>query len=367
MKNKKNFLIIIAVIAVVVFLISLRLVNKAAAGKQDTQQLNQTVETSDAQMGHIEDKLNYTGNIAGINEAVIMSQTSGTIVKENVKVGDRFAANQPLFVVENDMQRANVEQAKAQVLAAETNYEKAKNDLKRIEKLFEEKVATKDNLELSQLNVKSALAGLRGSEAGLKVADKQLADTYISSKIAGKLGSKKISVGGTVAPGTEIGKIVDDSRLKVAVLVSETDIAKLKTGQKVTVTVDAIPGTVFEGKILTVGLATDKEGRSYQVEVMIDNSKNPEIKSGMFARCEIVTQVKDNVLVIPEKAIIPNNDGTKQVFVVYGGKAIAKPVTVGIKTGSLAEIISGLSVGEKVITVGQQRVENNAPVIVKGK
>jgi RND family efflux transporter MFP subunit len=367
MKNKKNLLVIIAFIAVVVFLISLRLANKAAASKQDTQQLNQTVEITDAQMGHIEDKLNYTGNIAGINEAMIISQTSGTIVKENVKVGDRFNANQALFVVENDMQKANVEQAKAQVLAAETNHEKAMNDLKRTERLYEERVATKDNLELSQLNVKSALAGLKGAEAGLKVAEKQLADTYISSKIAGKLGSKKINVGGTVAPGTEIGKIVDDSRLKVAVLVSETDIAKLKTGQQVTITVDAIPGKTFEGKISTVGLATDKDGRSYQVEVMIDNSKNPEIKSGMFARCEIVTEVKDNVLVIPEKAIISNNDGSKQVFIVYEGKAVAKPVTVGIRTNKFAEITSGLAGGDKVITVGQQRVENNAPVIVKGK
>jgi RND family efflux transporter MFP subunit len=367
MKNKKNLFIIIGIIAIVVFLISIRLVNKAAASKQDNQELTQTVEITDVQSGRIEDKLNYTGNIAGINEAMLISQTSGTVIKENVKVGERYSANQPLFVIENDMQKANVEQAKAQVLAAETNYEKAKNDLKRVERLFEDKVATKDNLELSQLNVKSALAGLKGAEAGLKVAEKQLGDTYISSKISGKLGSKKISVGGTVAPGTEIGKIVDDSRLKVAVLVSETDIAKLKTGQKVAITVDAIPGKSFEGKISTVGLATGEDGRSYQVEVMIDNSKNPEIKSGMFARCEIVTDVKDNVLVIPEKAIISNNDGSKQVFVVIGGKAIAKPVTVGIRTSKLAEISSGLIAGEKVIIVGQQRVENNAPVIVKGK
>ncbi len=367
MKNKKGLLTIIALVLLVAFIISIRIANRAEASKQDNQELIQTVEVAEAIIGTIENKVNYTGNVEGIFEAVIISQTSGTILKENVKVGDRCSAGQTLYVVENEMQKANVEQAKAQVLAAETNYEKAQNDYKRVEKLYEERVATKDNLELSQLNVKSALASLKGAQAGLKVAEKQLADTYISSTFSGKLGSKKVNVGSTVAPGTEIGKVVDDSRLKVMIMVSENDIAKLKSGQKVTIKVDAIPGKVFEGKISTVGSATDKESRSYQAEVLIDNTKNSEIKSGMFARCEIVADTKNDALIIPEKAVISNNDGTDQVYVVEGNRAVLKNVTLGIRTNTTCEILSGIQAKDKVIITGQQRIENNAPVVVKNK
>lgn len=367
MKIKKSILAIIGIGAVLIFLFSLRIVNKASAGKQEDKDIIPTVEIAEAKRGIIEDKLYYTGNVEGIFEAVIVSQTSGTIIKENVKVGDRVTANQTLFVVENEMQKANVEQAKAQVLAAETNYEKALNDLKRVEKLFEERVATKDNLELAQLGVKSALAQLKGAQAALKVAEKQLADTYISSKFSGKLGSKKVNIGQTVAPGTEIGKVVDDSRLKVAIMVSENDIAKIKVGQNVSIKIDAIPSKVFEGKIYTVGLATDKNGRSYPVEIIITNTKDSEIKSGMFAKCEIFAGKKENVIVIPEKAIISNNDGTCNVFVVEKDKAILKNINVGIRVSPQCEVLSGLQERDKVIVNGQQRVENNQVVVIKSK
>lgn len=367
MKNKRSIFISFLALAVIILLLFIRITNRTANGKQENKEVTPTVEIYKAEVGHIQNKVNYTGNVEGIFEAMIISQTSGTVVKENVKVGDKIYADQPLFVVENEMQKANVEQAKAQVLAAETNYEKALNDLKRIEKLYEERVATKDNLELAQLNVKSTLAALKGAQAALKVAEKQLADTYISSKFSGKLGSKKVSVGQTVAPGTEIGKVVDDSRLKISIMVYENDISKIKVSQKVKITIDAIPNKYFEGRVNTVGLATDNNGRAYPVEIMIDNSKDSEIKSGMFARCEIETERKENTIVIPEKAVVSNNDGKNYVFVVENGRAIMKNIEVGIRTSDLCEVLSGINAGDNVIIVGHQRVENNAPVKVHSK
>jgi RND family efflux transporter MFP subunit len=363
MKDKKRLFGWLGVIIAII--VGLRVLTNRGFDTDDNGNFVQAVEVAEAKYGRIEGKLFYTGDISGINEAMLISQTAGVVVKENVKVGDFVIAGQTLFVIENEMQKANVEQAKAQFLAAETNYEKAQKDFERIEKLYNENVATKDNLELSQLNTKATLASMKGAEAALKVAEKQLADTYISAKFSGKLGSKKVNIGSTVAPGVEIGKVVDDSKLKIIIMVSENDISKIQKGQNVNIEVEAIKDGSFTGKIFSVGLATDRFGRSYQVEIVIDNSTNRDIKSGMFAKCEVGVDRKDTALVIPEKALFNREEKSSKVFIVEDGKAIEKDIVLGIKTTELIEILSGISEGDKVVVSGQQRLENNMPVVIK--
>ena len=362
MKNKKRLLTWLGIIIIIIIII--RLATSRGSDSDNTDSFIQAVETAEAKHGHIQSKLFYTGDISGINEAMLISQTAGVVVQENVKVGDFVAAGQTLFVIENEMQKANVEQAKAQFLAAETNYEKAQKDLERIEKLYNENVATKDNLELSQLNTKAALASMKGAEAALKVAEKQLADTYISAKFSGKLGSKKVNIGSTVGPGAEIGKVVDDSKLKIVIMVSENDISKVEKGQNVNIEVEAAASS-FTGKISSVGLATDRAGRSYQVEIIVDNNTNRDIKSGMFAKCEVGVESKDNVLIIPVKSLITQEDRSSKVFIVQDDKAVERNVVLGIRTTELVEILSGISEGDRVVVTGQQRLENNSPVTIR--
>jgi len=362
MKNRK---VIIWALIIVIIIFVIHAIITSGSGKDNNETFVQAVEVIEAKYGPIEGKLFYTGDIAGINEAMLISQTAGVVVQENIKVGDFFTAGQTLFVIENGMQKANVEQAKAQFLAAETNYEKAQKDLERIEKLYNENVATKDNLELSQLNTKATLASMKGAEAALKVAEKQLADTYISAKFSGKLGSKKVNVGSTVAPGVEIGKVVDDSKLKIVIMVSENDIRKVQKGQNVNIQVEAINEGLFTGKVSSVGLATDRFGRSYQVEIIVDNNTNREIKSGMFAKCEVGVDKKDTALVIPEKALFNRDEKSSKVFIVEDGKAVERDIMLGIKTAEIVEVLSGISEGDKVVVDGQQRLENNMSVVIK--
>jgi RND family efflux transporter MFP subunit len=354
--KKKLIIGTILIVGLFAYMITNRIISKANLTKTKVVDLAISVNTASSSTGKIDGIMNYTGTVEGINEAVVISQTAGVATKVNLSVGQRVSEGTVLATVENSQQSAGLEQAKAQVLAAESNYEKAQLDLGRVEKLYKDNVATKDNLELSNLNVKSALAQLRSAQAMLKVSEKQHADTYIKATISGFIATKDIDRGGTIAPGMRITKIVDNSKYKVKIMVNENDAAKLEEGKKVTLKIDALPDRNFEGKVSTIGMSSESGMRSYPVEIIIDGKAGKELKSGMFARCEIHSESRPDAILIPEKAVIMNNDGTFSVYVIDNGKATLKQIKLGVKNNGVFEVLSGLEANVKVATEGKERL-----------
>jgi RND family efflux transporter MFP subunit len=359
---KKSLIIGLIALLIIVALIINKIIIKGNQEKTKTTITLVSVLTEKATTGNITGMINYTGTVQGINESDIISQTSGIAIKVNMTVGKKCSEGTILAEVENSLQNAAVEQAKAQVLAAEQDHEKSKIDLQRNERLNKDNVVTKDQLELSQLKVKASLSQLKSAQAGLKVAEKQLADTYIKSTINGVVSTKEIDKGATVAPGTKIARIVDVSKFKIKIMVSENDAVKLQPGKTVTVKIDAIPNKSFTGKINSIGLNSEPGLRSYPVEVLIDNNGNSDIRSGMFARCEILAESKENTMIIPDKAVIMNNDGSTQVYVLENGKAYLKTVKLGVNHAGKYEVLSGITIDSKIITDGKERLTNGIEV-----
>jgi len=314
-------------------------------------------------IGEIQGSVSYVGTVEGINEAVIVSQTGGVVKQVNFTVGRKVGDGTVLAVVENSQQSAGLEQAKAQVLTAENNYEKAKLDLNRVEKLHDESAVSNSQLELAQLNVKAAYAQLKGAQAMLKVSEKQLSDTYIKSTISGTVSTKDIDKGATIGPGSRIARIVDNSKFKIKIMVSESDVVLLSENKPVKIKVDALPNTEFTGKVNTIGLSAESGMRSYPVDVVVDGKAGTELKSGMFARCVIQSKSSENALIIPEGAIIHNNDGTSAVYTIVNNKAVLKQVTLGVSSNDKYEILSGLSQEDRVIVEGKERLTEG--VLVK--
>ena len=361
---KKTTIFVIVLSLALIFAIVGKIVSKNAEAKKTSSAPVFTVSSELVQTGSIDGYISYTGTVEGLNEATIVSKTGGIVEKVNFQVGQRVSAGQVLIVIDNDLQKAAVEQAKAMVMAAEAGYEKAQADAKRIETLQQQQVATKDNLELVQLNVKSAMAQLRGAEANLKVAERNFDDCFVKATISGNIATKDIVLGATAAPGMKVTHIVDFSKFKIMINVNENDVAKLSTGKKVSIKVDAIPGNTFEGIVNTIGMYSGDGMRAYPVEVIINNNQYP-LKSGMFARCEIMSETKNNALIVSENAVVLNNDGTAHVFVIENSKSYLKKVKLGIKSNGKYEILSGIEPNTKVVTLGKERLVND--MIVKEK
>jgi len=359
---KKIIVFSVIIVVVLGYFIIDRINSKANQNKKGATEKSITVQTSLLSKDRIEGLLTYTGTVEGIHEAAIISQTAGLVEKLTMKVGSKCSQNQVLAVVNNAQQSATVEQAKAQVLAAENNFEKAERDLKRVERLHSENVSTKDNVELNQLNVKAANAQLKGAQAALKVAEKQLSDTYIKAPFSGVISDKFIDIGATVAPGMRLAQLIDNSKFKIKIHVSENDAVKLTDGKKVEITIDALPGKNFSGTVNSVGMSSETGLRTYPVEIYLEGKAINELKSGMFARCRIISESKADVDIIPESALITNNDGTTTVFVFNNGKALLRKITIGVKSDGKVEVVSGLNPTDKVITLGKERLTNGIAI-----
>lgn len=155
--------------------------------------------------------------------------------------------------------------------------------------------------------------------------------------------------------------LMDISKVKVKVEVPERDIAKLIVGQKVEVRVDPYPGRVFSGKVRRINPAADPMARTFEVEVELPNP-DMALRPGMFARVKITVQEKEDVTLVPISSLIEEG-GSPQVFVVKGERAYRRPVKLGLRNESYAEVI-GLKEGEKVVTVGKENLRDGCRIEV---
>jgi RND family efflux transporter MFP subunit len=156
--------------------------------------------------------------------------------------------------------------------------------------------------------------------------------------------------------------------MKIEVMVPEQDFVHLRPGQTAHVRTEAYPDTVFEGKIFTVNPSLNRMSRTSRVAIEIRNDKQA-LKPGMFAKVEIVTSTRPNVLAVPVSAIVMR-DGEPHVFTVENNTApyVTKPTLVKVETGLItdkdAQILSGIEEGTVVLTDNNVSLSNNTDIRV---
>jgi membrane fusion protein, multidrug efflux system len=137
------------------------------------------------------------------------------------------------------------------------------------------------------------------------------------------------------------------------------EIGYLKTGDRVNVTVDALPGQKFAGRIAAISGKADM-ARTFSTEIEIENP-GKALKSGMFARAEISREASHEVPTVPADAIMTNGDKT-QVYIVRGGTANLTAVKAGTATPERVEILEGVKAGDEVVTFGQSQLKDGGKV-----
>ena len=303
-----------------------------------------------------------TGSLEGIREANVNSETQGRILNVVANNGTRVGQGSTLVVVDNELKAIALQQAEAQRLTAEAALEKAKIDLGRTQELQKTNAVTKSQLELADLQVKSAEATLKAAQSGESLAKRQLADATVKSPFAGVVAMRYVNQGELLSQNTKVATIVDDSKMKLRINIGELDVPLVKIGDKVKVNVDAEGGKEIEGKIATISSKADM-AHAYVVEVEIPNNDR-SLKSGMFARAEIQREAAHEVPTVPSTALIINGERT-QVFVNDNGIARLKAVKIGASTPERAEITEGLNTGDVVVVFGQSQLVDGAKLKIQ--
>lgn len=294
----------------------------------------------------MEQQLIKTGNLIPYKEADITSLSSGNLVAVNFALGNNVSQGSVLAETDNKALRLNLE-------TAELAKAKAEKDYKRFKALLEGEAATEVNFLDAKLNYDNAVNQI-------ELLKKQIDDSRIKAPISGTIISKTKERGEFVGVGTVLGHIVDISKLKANVYVSENDVYSLKQGQKVKITTEIYPEVVFEGKVTFVSNKGDNT-HNYLVEIEMNNdSKNP-LKAGTFAYVEFSQSSNESVIAIPRTALVESLKNP-YVYIVENGEAKYRKVSIGRVFGDNIEITDGLKEGERLIISGQFNISEGTKV-----
>jgi len=322
------------------------------------------VSVQQVNKSRVEQAISLTGSIKPFQEAVVASEASGKIIKSTMEVGRSYKKGEILVQLDDELNQLSVDQARARLLQAQVSYNQAKRDLERNEKLYKTNDVSEYMLETARLNEQISLSELQLAEASLKVTERQLADTRIVSPFSGKIAQKMVNTGEKVSPGTQIAKIVDIRSVRVAINVPEEEITQIQIGAEVKVTVDAIPGKIYTGRIYTISPSADLNSRTFPVEILVPNEKKPEIRAGMVARVRIIKNALEDVILIPQDVIIERGD-SRYVYVAVDGKAEERKLRLGETAGENVIIEEGLQEGDVLIVLGQINLKDGTKITVQ--
>jgi membrane fusion protein (multidrug efflux system) len=287
------------------------------------------------------------GSLRSDESVVLRSEIAGRIVKINFQEGQAVAKGQVLFELDDSVVRAEFEQARATFSLAKRNSDRAVELLQQHLVSVAERDATRANLDIAQ--------------AALSLAQAHEDKTRIAAPFAGIAGLRMVSPGAYVAVGQDLVNVEAMNPVKLDFRLAEVALSAVKTGQKLNIDVDAYPGQRFAGEIYAIDPRVADATRSIGVRARIDNADG-RLKPGLFARVRLQIANKGDAIQIPEQAIFPQGE-QQFVYVIEDGKANLRPVTIGLRTTGLAEIVAGLKPGEVVITAGLQKIGPGSPVM----
>jgi multidrug efflux pump subunit AcrA (membrane-fusion protein) len=207
-------------------------------------------------------------------------------------------------------------------------------------------------------------AGVVQAEAALKQAQVALSDATLEAPIDGVIGKRFAEEGDMVSPGKPIVRIVQIDTVKAIGSISEKYVGMLVPGKTpAELSVDAYPRERFGGVVSIVGVEVDRATRTVTVEVRVANADH-RLRSGMFARMNVIIGKKDNVTVVPESAVVRLEDKAF-AYVVNDRHVKECTLTLGLSQGVLNEVIDGLNPGDMVIVRGQRQVKDGAEVVAE--
>lgn len=253
------------------------------------------------------------------------------------------------------------ENAEIQLENARLAYESAKKNYEIVTD-----VITPGNTESAENGVKTAEAAMNAASLAANQARENIANTTIKAPISGYVSAKNVSFGQFASAGSPLFTISNPENLEAEIRVTEGVIGFLEVGGKALVDVSAASYENLEGTICVVNPVKDSATGMYTVRVAVPNT-DKKLNVGMIADVKLVTtQSAENVLAIPDEALILDEDGYF-IYVVKDGKAEKRSVTIGVTDGEYTEISEGLSDGEKVVVKGKEYLseKNNLVNIVE--
>jgi RND family efflux transporter MFP subunit len=304
-----------------------------------------------------------TGTVTARNDVPVSAEASGRVFEVPVQVGDRVAAGDVLVRLDPELAELALQQAEAQLLIAEADHETAEANLGRARVLLENGDIADSEFEAVDRAAKASRGALLAADAGRASAARQVRNTAIESPVDGTVAFVYAKVGHLVAAGTPVAHVVDDSTVEIDIGLSEDQVGYVKSGQRALVTVRALKGEVFEGRVEYVGRRADDRTRTYPARIVVPNPRG-RLRSGVVAEVVVSAREYDDALVI-ERDWVVDRFGEPAVFVAADSVAVIRKVALGQIIGDRVVVLDGLAPGDLVVSFGYDQLTEGARVAIK--
>lgn len=296
-----------------------------------------------------ERELVAVGSLRADESVTVASEIAGRLVRIGFSEGRPVKAGTVLFELDDSIYRAEVEQARANLVLSRRSAERA-------EELFARKLISAQDRD-------QAVATLQVNEAALQLAEARLSKTRITAPFDGIGGLRLVSPGTYVAAGQPLTMLEAITRMKLDFSLPELALSALAVGQRLQVEIDALPGERFEGEVYAIDPRVSDQTRSIGVRAHVSNDAG-RLRPGLFARVRLAVERQADAILIPEEAILPRGEQLF-VYVIKDGSARLREVKVGERQPGRAQIVSGLRPGEAVAVSGLQRLSDDSAVTVE--
>ena len=316
----------------------------------------QSVSTVKASLQDWQPQLTAVGSLRAVNGADLSSEVAGIVQSIAFESGSDVKQGAVLVQLRGDDDIAKLKSLAAVARIGQTNVERDEKELKV-------QAIAQATLDTDQATLASAVAQVNEQQA---VIDKKT----IRAPFAGHLGIRQVDLGQYLNPGTAIVTLQQLNPIFVDFNLPEQALGKIALGQKVTAAVDAMPGKAFDGTIIALNSKVDEATRNIQARASFANTDH-KLLPGMYANVTIATGAPNHALTLPQTAITYNPYGDT-VYIVDSSdaqKPVAKQsfVTLGETRGDQVTLLTGVKDGDEVVTSGQLKLHNGAPVTVNNE
>ncbi|MEA4900331.1 efflux RND transporter periplasmic adaptor subunit [Desulfitobacterium sp.] len=334
------------------------------------------VEVQSAAVQNLLETTNFSGKVNSNQDLSLVPKMPGKVSSVNVQVGDRVGAGTVLFTLDTADLQKSVDSASIGVSMAETGYQQtkekidlAKKNLERQQGLYEAGAISKAQLETfesqaSDTPLQTAQLQVDQARMGLQQAQDALHNAVVTAPVEGTVTAVNVKVGEMASSAQPAVKMTQLGSLYVDVNVPENIVNSVQLGQEAKVTITSANAQEIKGVISSIAPAADVQTKLYAIKVAIDN-QDGKIKPGMFAKAEIVTNTKSQVLAVNSEAVVSKN-GKYFIYVVENDAAVEREVTTGLDAGAMVEVTKGLKPDEQVIIKGQTLVKQGSKVKIVG-
>jgi RND family efflux transporter MFP subunit len=353
----------LGIIFTLIFLASCGVISESSPGGDKSEEdYAIPVKVTKSYRGDISYCISAVGTIFPWVEAKLSAKIPGKIERIMVQEGSRVNKGDLLIQLEDREYVIALEQAKAQLELAEARLINARGDWQRAQQLFQQKVISPQEYDRLKSLYDIALAQWKTSQSQQRMAETQLENTRIKAPFAGTIVQKYVNEAEQITPGLPLLYLMDISRVKSEVEVSEIYRGNIRLGQEALVLVDSYPGKTFAGKVVQIRPLVDPQSRTFKVTIAIPNQDNI-LNAGMFSRVKIQIAHHPNALLVPRSAIVETG-GKEVIYKVTDSIAHMIEVETGYEQDGKIEVIAGIEEGDLVVTEGNYGLAHGARVFI---